>query len=164
MRALALGLALALLAACGGTPARPAPTPGGGFPVELDLAFPDGTFLALGDLRGRTVLLFVLTTFDSVSQASIRPLRCLVEARPDITVIGLAAEPSARQLVGPYADVLDPPFEIAFDPEDLVRTGESALGAIDVVPTFIVVDPRGFIARRYAGYLGCTGLQQLVEG
>lgn len=107
-------------------------------------------------------MLFVFATFDGVSQMTLRPLGNLVEARPDIHVVGIAAQLSARLLVDAYEYALSPPFPITYDPDERVQTGESTLGPIDGVPTIIVLDARGVETARHVGFIQTAELMELV--
>lgn len=161
-----------LLAACGGAaPAASrsaAPRPGvdrsaveGS--IELTLRRADGSFLDVGELRGEPVLLVVFATFDGVSQAVLRPLRALAERHPELRIVGVAAQPNARLLIDAYEHALEPPFVVTYDPEDTVTEGTSALGAIEVVPTFVVLDRRGRAVARDTGFVDEARLRELVS-
>lgn len=179
-RTVALAL---LLAACGGEPTReedPVGTPIGMSPteaetaggeeqvpatagsVELALRRADGTFIDVGELRGARVLLVVLATFDGTSQMLLRPLREIAEQHPDLTMVGIAAEPSARLLIGPYETALEPPFPMTYDPEEQVREGTSPLGELEAVPTVILLDEQGVESGRLTGFVRTEALEALL--
>ncbi|MGE0787155.1 MAG: TlpA family protein disulfide reductase [Sandaracinaceae bacterium] len=120
--------------------------------IELSLRRADGTFLEVGDLRGRRVLLVLIATFDGTSQMLLHPLREFAEAHPDVTLVGVDVEPSARLLVGAYEQALEPPFPLGYDPEELVLAGTSTLGEILEVPTLIALDERGVELQRISGF------------
>ncbi len=119
--------------------------------IELALRKADGSFIDVGDLRGQVVVLFVFATFDGVSQMALHPLRAIAERHPDVHIIGIAAQPGARLLIDPYEHALHPPFTVTYDPEERVHTAEGPLGAIEAVPTIVVLDRRGLIAARHVG-------------
>ncbi len=131
--------------------------------LDLGLRLSDGQWLELGDLRGTPVLLFVFATFDTVSQASLTPLRAFVPQHPEVIVIGVAAQPRATQLVEAWAYALDPPFVVGANPYGRVETGDSALGKIEIVPTYILYDANGYEIERMTGLLTEGGLAQLVK-
>ena len=130
--------------------------------IELALRRTDGTFLDVGELRGHIVVLLVLATFDGPSQMTLRPLGHLVETIPDIEVIGIAAQPSARLLVDAYEHALQPPFPITYDPEETVAAGSSALGPIEAIPTVVVLDRDGVEVGRHTGYCDDACLGELL--
>lgn len=131
--------------------------------VELTLRRADGTFVEVGEQRGRVVLLFVLATFDGASQMLLNPLRNVAERHPELVILGIAAQPSARLLVDAYEHALNPPFPITYDPEDTVVAGESALGAVEGIPTLIVLDRRGVEVARHTGFADPHRIEQLLE-
>jgi hypothetical protein len=166
----------AILCACG-APARqegdpvgvsgPLPTAGSeatdAGAVELTLRRTDGTFVEVGELRGTPVLLFVFATFDTVSQLALHPLQELARLHPDLPIIGIAAEPSARLLIEPYEHALSPPFQVTYDPDESVSEGESALGRIEAIPTFIALDARGVAVARHVGFAEVPELEELLH-
>jgi hypothetical protein len=132
--------------------------------LDLGLRLTDGRWLELGDLRGTPVLLYVFATFDAVSQASLKSFRPFVPQHPEIVVIGIAAQPRAAQLVEAWAYALDPPFVVGTDPYGSVENGESSIGKIELVPTFILYDADGYEVDRTTGLVTESDLAQLVSG
>lgn len=174
MRLGALIVAFTLTGACATPEAEPTtgpaleapPSAGGerpGRPIELSLRRSDGTFLEVGELRGDVVLLFVFATFDATSQMALTPLRAIAERYPDTRIVGIAAQPSARLLIEAYEIALSPPFPITYDPLERVATGDSSLGAIEGVPTFIVLDRDGREVARHLGFADEPRLVRMLE-
>jgi len=130
--------------------------------LDLGLRLTDGRWIELGELRGTPVLLFVFATFDAVSQASLKPLRPFVQQHPELLVIGIGAQPRGAQLVEAWAYALDPPFVVGTNPYGLVETGESMLGKIETVPTYILYDANGYEIDRTTGLLSEGDLARLV--
>ena len=131
--------------------------------LELGIRLTDGRWLELGDLRGTPVLLFVFATFDAVSQASLKSLRPFVPQHPELIVVGVAAQPRAAQLVEAWSYALDPPFVVGADPYGRVENGESMLGKIEAVPTYILYDAQGYEVDRASGLLSEGDLADLVK-
>ena len=143
---------------------RTAQTSEKGQRLDLGLRLSDGRWLELADLRGsKPVLLFVFATFDAVSQASLKSLRPFVSLHPEVLVIGVAAQPRATQLVEAWAYALDPPFVVGADPYGDVENGQSCLGKIETVPTFILYDTQGYEIDRATGLLSEADLAQFIE-
>ncbi|MGB5268201.1 MAG: TlpA disulfide reductase family protein [Polyangiales bacterium] len=142
-----------------------ATTPGSqsGPRLDLSLRLTDGRWVELAELRGTPVLLFVFATFDAVSQASLKSLRPFVPQHPDLVVIGVAAQPRAGQLVEAWDYALDPPFVLGTNPYGLVENGESMLGKIQAVPTYILYDASGYEVARTTGLLSEADLARLVK-
>jgi len=131
--------------------------------LDLGVRLSDGRWLELADLRGTPVLLFVFATFDAVSQASLKSLRPFVPQHPEVIVIGVAAQPRAAQLVEAWAYALDPPFVVGTNPYGRVENGESSIGKIETVPTYILYDADGYEIDRTTGLLTEGDLAQLVK-
>jgi hypothetical protein len=131
--------------------------------LDLGLRLTDGRWVELAELRGTPVLLFVFATFDAVSQASLKSLRPFVPQHPELIVIGVAAQPRAAQLVEAWAYALDPPFVLGTNPYGLVENGESTLGKIEAVPTYILYGADGYEIDRTTGLLSEGDLAQLVK-
>lgn len=131
--------------------------------LDLGVRLSDGRWLELADLRGTPVLLFVFATFDAVSQASLKSLRPFVPQHPELLVVGVAAQPRATQLVEAWAYALDPPFIVGADPYGRVENGESSLGKIETVPTFILYDAAGYEITRKTGLVSEGDLAELVK-
>lgn len=130
--------------------------------IELALRRPDGTFIDVGDLRGSIVVLFLFATFDGMSQMALRPLGEFAEAESDVRVVGIAVQPGARLLIDAYESALSPPFPVTYDPEETVPNGTSSLGAIESIPTYIVLDERGVEVARHTGYADGPQLGRLL--
>ena len=88
---------------------------------------------------------------------------CHVPQHPEVVVIGVAAQPRASQLVEAWAYALDPPFAVGADPYGRVENGESMLGKIETVPTFILYDADGHEIARDTGLLSEGDLARMVE-
>ena len=152
------------LGCAGGSTSERVTTPKSSSAARLDLGFrlSDGRWLELADLRGTPVMLFVFATFDAVSQASLKSLRPFVPQHPEVIVIGIAAQPRASQLVEAWAYALDPPFVVGADPSGRVENGQTMLGKIEAVPTYILYDAQGYEIDRATGLLSEGDLAQLV--
>lgn len=131
--------------------------------LDLGIRLSDGRWLELADLRGTPVLLFVFATFDAVSQASLKSLRPFVPQHPGVLVIGVAAQPRAAPLVEAWAYALDPPFVVGADPYGTVENGESVLGKIETVPTYVLYNAEGYEIDRTTGLLSEGDLVKFVR-
>jgi hypothetical protein len=96
-----------------------------------------------------------------VSQASLDPLRAFAARRPDVHVVGIAAQPGARELLAAWAAALDPPFVAAYEPEGRIPAGTSDLGAVRSVPLFVALGPDGAERARHAGLASVEDLEGL---
>ena len=133
-------------------------------PVDLALVTPERTFIDLVELRGRPVLLFLFATFDVQSQAALRPLRRFMIRRPDVQVVGVGIQPQARNLLRAWRSALTPPFPVTFEPDNRIARGVSDLGNVEAIPTFVLLDERGFEQQRVTGFVNADGLERLLAG
>lgn len=164
LRMISMVLVVALGCARGSSSAEETtPTPTSAARLDLGIRLSDGRWLELADLRGSPVLLFVFATFDAVSQASLKSLRPFVPQHPEVVVIGVAAQPRALPLVEAWAYALDPPFLVGADPYGHVENGESTLGKIETVPTYILYGADGREIDRATGLLSEGDLAKLVR-
>lgn len=153
----ALVLALVTAAACGGAPARPRPV---GPPLEASLAALDGGALRLSELRGQVVVVHLFATW-SVAADLERDALIAADARPDVTVIGLAFDPEGYPLVAPWRAATGVPYLIALA-DDPTRTGRGPFGRIQQIPTTIVLDRAGRISDRLDRQLAPTELAAAI--
>jgi peroxiredoxin len=161
-------LALSAAAGCGGAAASDdfgtghaerAPEP-----VELALRTPAGTFLDVSELRGKPVVLFLFATFDALSQAATQPLSRFARAHAeDAHVLGIAVQPNAAELAGPWADALGLTLTVSYEPEPRILAGTSELGTVVSVPSYVVLDARGVIVARYTGFASENKLERLLD-
>ncbi|MDD9938338.1 MAG: TlpA disulfide reductase family protein [Myxococcales bacterium] len=153
----------ALVLLCAGASCQPQPTTPelAEGPVELALKTADGEPVRLSALRGKPVLIFVFTTYDDVSQLALGTLEHFLTARKDVTALGLAVQPDPEKLLPLYRDSLDVSFELTYDPDNRVVAGDSALGEIPTIPTYVLLDDTGRVAARHTGGLDEGGLAGL---
>src|SRR5262249_32001065 len=83
-------------------------------------------------------------------------------ARTDVTVIGIALDAQGYQLVSPWRTASKVTYQIALA-SDAIRAGTSPLGAIEVVPTTIVLDGDGYVAARGSRALAAGELAKLID-
>lgn len=138
-----LALALAAAAACGGAPAPARPL---GPPLEAALAALDGGALRLSELRGQVVVVHVFTTW-SVAAELERDALVAADARPDVTVIGLAFDPEGYPMIAPWRAATAVPYLIAVA-DDATRAGRGPFGRVTQIPTTIVLDRAGRVSDR----------------
>ena len=138
------GLAVVLaVAGCAGHPPPPA-VPG---PVlDATWAALDGGEVRLAELRGQIVVLHLFTTWSAAADLENDAL-ARVDARPDVTVIGLALDPDGYTVVAPWRRGAGVAFLIALA-DDATRAGAGPLGRVAQIPTTIVLDRSGRVAVR----------------
>lgn len=161
-------LLVCIIAGCGGggalegvgtsRPAREAEA------IELALRTPEGAFIDLGDLRGRPVVLFLFATYDVISQAATQPLARFQRVHAaDAHVIGIAVQPNAAELVGPWAQALGTSLTVTYEPEPRILAGATNLGTIAGIPSYIVLDADGVVVARHVGFASENKLARLLD-
>ena len=130
--------------------------------VELELTDVSGRPFGVQDLRGKPVLLFMFATYDSASQVALLTLERFARANTDIAVIGIAAQPQAEQLLPLHRDTLNIRIPLAYDKDEHLINGRSALGRIDAIPSYVLLDANGRVRARQTGALDEPHLEQLV--
>ena len=131
--------------------------------VELTVRTPSGEWVFIGDLRGRPVLLVFLATYDGVSQAALVPLRHLLLSRDDVHVVGVMLQQEADEFADAWVSALEPPFPVGYDPDGTLAAGETALGIIETVPTFVVLDADGVEVERRVGFQSEHRLGEMID-
>ncbi len=158
--------AVALLCV-GCSPAAPRaaePVPRSGPPLEFAFGVLDGTVLSAEALRGRVTALLFVTTFDLPSQAAARRL-AEVQARhvPRFNAAAVALEsPENATLVGVFRDTLALPYPVALA-DRVELQSSSAFGAVDRVPTLIVLDREGRAVRSHVGIFETPALVEWLR-
>lgn len=122
-------------------------------PVDLSLVTSDGARVELASQRGGVVLLFIVSTYDGVCQAAIRPVSSFTVAHLDTVVLGVIAQPAAETFAPLYAETFSPPFTVTYEPEGTIALGTSDLGAFEAVPTFVMLDAHGVVADTHVGWI-----------
>lgn len=130
-------------------------------PIELEVARSGGGFIYISDLRGAPLVLFVFATFDTDSQATMRPLGQLMQAHPELQVLAIAVQPDARRLVPIFEAALTPPFPVAYDATGEIARGETVLGHVGV-PMLVVLDSDGAPVSSGLGFHSLRALEALV--
>ena len=155
MRRAALALALAAaMAACGGGGAS-------GPRVAMIISALDGGDLDLARYRGKVVVLHLFSTWDLGAQVDVPQLETAA-AREGVAVVGIALDPQGYALVAPWRKASKVTYQLALA-SDAIRDGESPLGAIDVVPTTVVLDHQGRISARVERPLTSGELATLID-
>jgi hypothetical protein len=122
-------------------------------PIEMSLRTVDGHVVDLADQRGGLVLLFVLATYDGLSQAAVRPVTRFTREAADTVVLGVVVEPNAEQFADVYQSTFRPPYTVVYDETGTIALGTSDLGELPGVPAFYMIDAHGMLVDRRSGYV-----------
>ncbi len=156
LRSLLFSLAL-LTASCGGAGGDRVGSSHGALPdrpIDLTLHTVGGGTVELADQRGGLVMLFVLATYDGLSQAAVRPVSRFTRDAEDTVVLGVVVEPNAAQFADVYQSTFRPPYTVVYDDTGTIALGTSELGELPGVPTFYMIDAHGLVVDRRSGFLG----------
>lgn len=159
-------LSLALAFGCGGAPPRGVGTSHGRpreIPVELSLRTTTGEIVELADQRGSPCLLFVVTTYDGVSQAAIREVAHFARTHLDTVVLAIIAQPDAETFAGLYEETFEPPFAVTYEDGDSILRGTSDLGAFGAVPAFYMLDAHGLLVADHVGWVSAERLLAMYD-
>jgi thiol-disulfide isomerase/thioredoxin len=112
----------------------------------------DGSYLSLGELRGRVVLVTVISTWSDPALLEVPPLKALHKkyARDDVEIVCVVLE--EPKIAAIFAKTFEIPYIVttAEDPAELTSK-DGPFGAITIVPTSILLDRDGRIAARMEG-------------
>lgn len=160
-----LALSSLVLTACGG--ASPEPAPASGRPLAPALVFAYGTTqgeqFSSATTRGRVTAVLFATTFDVASQLMARRLNEAARThRPRINagVVVLEA-PSAAPLADVFRQSLGLVYPVAMS-DGADRSADGPFGAIESVPTLVVLDRSGRERFRRAGVLSSSELDEAL--
>lgn len=146
-----------------GAAGTPAPAP-----LTLSLETVSGEPIELAALRGKAVLLIAFNHDDLRSHATLRDAERVARAHPDsLSVIAICGNPGSnrtlRMMLETFAGVLELRRVTVALASDAIREGTSPLGAIEHVPTTILVNRAGVIARTVVGLMDEQAIESLVR-
>jgi hypothetical protein len=153
-----VGLVAAVLAGCASAPEPPPRGP----TLHLTLPSLDGGFIDFAELRGKTLVVHVFTTWAMPAAADAEHLRELARGRHDVAVVGVALDRGRANVVRAWRRATEVEYPIALA-DEAVRAGRSLLGPTGQVPITLLYDRRGRLARRWDGPLGETAIEEIGD-
>lgn len=132
--------------------------------LSLSLTGLDRAQFDVADLRGRRVLLFLFATFDLTSQAAIEPLQEFARQHPEILVIGVAVQPDPHELLTIFSEALQIEFDLTYDADNMILRGLSELGQINAVPSYILIEASGVVAKKSSRPMSTAALTEWFHG
>ena len=115
---------------------------------EIKLTALDGKPIALGEIRGKVVLLNFWATWCGPCRAEIPDLIELQKKYPDkLQVLGLAVDEDSPDDVKQYAGKVGINYPVAIPPAEL----RAKFGGIPALPTSFLLDTQGRIVQKHVG-------------
>ena len=154
LRCLPLLLALIILSA----PALASPA---SQPLDFNLPSLDGKQLRLSDFRGRVVVIEFFATWCRPCKRALPKLNDFAKqfGALGVSAIGYSLDKGGRQVVKPWVARLGLDFPVVLGSVE----GARRLGQVEVLPTTIVIDPKGRMVARYEGPVGRAHLLAAVR-
>ena len=113
---------------------------------------------------GRTTIVLFLTTYDTASQIAATRLNTEIhQLRRKVNAIGVVLEPPNHALlVGVFHDSLHLSYPLLM-PDPTTLSGHGPFGAIEVVPTWVILDRSGREIWRNAGVNAIPELRAILQ-
>jgi hypothetical protein len=158
-------VALCLVACGGSSPDADSPPARTHIPRTFDFVTIDGGHLSTAGTAGRITVLVIITTYDLGSQVVMRELGTVLRSRtPRINAGAVVLEPPKNApLVEAYAHSLQVSFPIALADQATLED-RGSFGAVNVVPTSIVLDADGNEVWRREGAMTHSELNAVLDG
>jgi hypothetical protein len=139
-------------------------------PLALRIQRIDGPELTLGSLRGRVVLVTVMTTWADLALLEVPRLKKIATSYhpKDLVVVAIALDEHIN-MVRIFAKTFEIPYYVGTVSDPAQFTGsEGPFGAITIIPTSILVDRDGRMVARMEGLWPNgvleEGVRRLVAG
>jgi thiol-disulfide isomerase/thioredoxin len=131
------------------------------YPVELSLPQLNGPTVSLSALRGQWVVLNYWATWCAPCREEIPELSELHDTRADVTVLGLAYEEAEPADFDEFLQELHTSYPILLVD---VYAPPKPFGPPRVLPTTIILDPRGHAVKGFAGPVTRVLLEAFIDG
>lgn len=136
--------------------------------VDLQLERIDGTTVDLAAFRGRAVLVVAFMHDDLRSQATLREIEHVARRhRQSLVVIGVCGNEGPvsqqRMMLEVFSNVIEvSAMQLTFANAS-VRDGTSPLGVIEHVPTTVLINRAGYVARTVVGAMNEQAVEALIR-
>ena len=112
----------------------------------------------LADYGGKWVIVNFWATWCPPCLEEIPDLVAIAESRPDVQVLGVAMEFQDAKQVLQFAEGMFVNYPIVLGDEKVA----AAVGKVTGLPTTMIYDPQGVLARRHAGKLTRRQIEDLI--
>lgn len=131
--------------------------------VALRLTDVAGETFSLGALRGKPVLVTVITTWSDPALMEVPRLKALAKRHPEVEVVAVALDEDPR-MVSIFEETFEIPYRVAFVDDPAAFTSKQGpFGEITVIPTSILLDREGEIVARVDGTWPPSVLEAAVQ-
>ena len=153
-------LAVSLLRDRSRPPASVAPTHGHRQPIDFRLADLAGSRWQLSDRRGKVVLVnFWATWCPPCREETPGLVRLYRDYRPKgVEVVGIAMDDDPRKAVPPFLRQYSVPYTVL-----VPDSGFQLAGDIDSLPTTLLIDRQGRVAKVYVGAVGEAEVEEELD-
>ena len=129
-------------------------------PVDFTLLRLDGKDLELKDFRGQWVVLNYWATWCAPCRKEIPELSALHSAREDIVVLGLTYEDRELEVFDEFLEEFKPSYQVVLVD---VYSPPEPFGAPRVLPTTIILDPKGYPVKTFLGPVTREKLETFID-
>ncbi len=132
--------------------ASPAVSPAAGRALSFSFLTPDGSVISAESMRGRSVLVALVTTYDWGSQLLLRRVNQTLRSHvPRINAFGVVLETANYSvLLDTFSRSLDLAFPLAMADEATLNGG-GAFAPVNYVPTLLVLDAQSRLVASLQG-------------
>ena len=130
-------------------------------PVDFTLQRLHGEETSLSEFRGKWVVLNYWATWCAPCRKEIPELSVLHEDRDDIIVLGLAFEDTEVEKFDEFLEEFHPGYPLLL--VDVYAPPEP-FGAPKVLPTTIILDPRGYPVKTFLGPVTRPDIESFIDG
>lgn len=140
------------LAAVASPAVSPAVSPAAGRTLSFSFLTPDGSVISAESMRGRSVLVALVTTYDWGSQLLLRRVNQTLRSHvPRINAFGVVLETANYSvLLDTFSRSLDLAFPLAMADEATLNGG-GAFAPVNYVPTLLVLDAQSRLVASLQG-------------
>ena len=107
-------------------------------------------------------MLLFFATYDQASALALQHVTELAKEDSSLQIAGVLVQPEAATFLPLFTASVQPPFALYDEPEQRLLKGESALGKLQGVPAYVVLDAESHIRGIHYGVLNVAELKQLM--
>ena len=131
---------------------------------QVRLPLSSGRLVDFADAQGKVLMVDFFTTWSQASNLATKNYSILFAKYREqgLFVIGVALDELGQHVVEPFRVGMQISYPIALADRNIV-SGESYFGRIDVLPTLLVFDRQGRLAKAFMGLVPFRVIEQVVQ-